>query len=58
MSAPEFTKIYEFLYKTVQNTHKGCMVDQASLMDAAIRLYIYERDKFEDRRLNKFMEEV
>lgn len=49
MTAPEFTTIYEFLYKTVQNTHKGCMVDQASVMDGAVRLYIYERDKFEKR---------
>lgn len=34
-----FIAIYEWLYDVVQHTHKGCMVDQASLMDGAIRLY-------------------
>lgn len=34
-----FITIYEWLYEVVQRTHKGCMVDQASLMDGAIKLY-------------------
>lgn len=33
-----FTSIYEWLYALVQHTHKGCLVDQATVMDGAIRL--------------------
>lgn len=33
-----FITIYEWLFEVMQRTHKGCMVDQAVLMDGAIRL--------------------
>ncbi len=49
MTAPEFGGIYEYLWKQAQRVHPEYAVDQVSLMDAAVRLYIYERSVFEKR---------
>lgn len=49
MTAPEFGRTYEFVYKTAQRMREGHSPDQAAVMDAAVRLYIYEREKYEKR---------
>ena len=49
MTAPEFGRTYEFVYNTAENMHKGHTPDQAAVMDAAVRLYLYERDKYEEK---------
>lgn len=49
MTAPEFGRIYEFVYKTVCNNRPGYAPDQVAVIDAAVRLYMYERDKYDER---------
>lgn len=40
-----FYDIYERLYDLMQRTHKGCMIDQGTLMQGAVQLFAITTDR-------------
>lgn len=53
MTEPDFERTYQYLYKIVTETHKGLIVDQAALMDGAVRIYLDEKERWYKERENE-----